>query len=74
MKMYYKFRNSCLDTLPVGFYTGKAEINSVYTPAGARILAWCGDKGIHLCQVDGFDEMIFAIDPNAAPGDCAFPH
>lgn len=73
MKTYYKFRNSCLDTMPVGFYTGKDESDSVYTPARARMVAWCGNAGVHLCQVEGFGGMIFAVDPTAPPGDCIHP-
>lgn len=73
MKMYLKFRNSCLDTIPVGFYTGPGESTSVYTPSGARILAWARDQGVHLCQIEGFGDMVFAVDPAAPPGDCIHP-
>ncbi len=73
MKQYLKFRESCLDTSPLGFYTGPAKSDSVYTPTGGRVLAWCGMKGIHLCQVEGFGGMVFAVDPAAPPGDCIHP-
>lgn len=73
MKLYQKFRNSSLDTSPVGLYSGSDESGSVYTPAGARILAWTGTEGIHFCQTEGFGDMVFVVDPTAPPGDCIHP-
>lgn len=72
MKLYRKFRDSSLDTSPLGFYTGPDTSDSVYTPTGSRILAWSG-KDIHFCQVEGFGGMVFTVDPTAPPGDCIHP-
>ena len=71
--LYQKFRNSSLDTSPLGLYSGSVSSNSVFTPSGARIIAWSGHDGIHFCQVKDFGEMVFAVDPGAPPGDCIHP-
>ncbi|MBQ9761591.1 MAG: hypothetical protein IJV82_00755 [Oscillospiraceae bacterium] len=73
MKTYRKFRYSCLDISPLGLITGPEESGSVYTPAGARIVAWALDSEVHFCQVEGFGGMVFAVDPSATPGDCVRP-
>ena len=73
MKLYHKFRNSSLDTSPLGMFSGKDISDSVYTPAGARVVAWTGTEGVHFCQVTGFADMVFAVDPAAPPGDCVHP-
>lgn len=73
MKLYQKFRNSSLDTSPVGLFSGSDESGSVYTPAGARIVAWTGTEGVHFCQVEGFGGIVFVVDPTAPPGDCVHP-
>lgn len=73
MKLYQKFRSSSLDTSSVGLWTGPEISDSVYTPSGARIVAWSGDKGVHFCQVEGFGDMVFVVDPSAPPGDCIHP-
>ena len=69
--LYQKFRNSSLDTSDIGMVPGPDSSDSVFTPSGAKILAWNG--GIHFCLVEGFGEMVFAVDPNAPPGDCVHP-
>lgn len=73
MKLYRKFRNSSLDTAPLGLWSGPDTSDSVYTPTGSRIVAWEKPNGIHFCQVEGFGSMVFAVDPSAPPGDCIHP-
>ena len=73
MYMYQKFRNSSLDTGTLALYGGADSSNSVYTPTGARIVGWTGNSGVHFCQVTGFGDMVFAVDPSAPPGDCVHP-
>ena len=67
MKLYYKFRNSSLDTAPLGILTGSDTSSNVYTPSGARIIGWAEDMVVHFCQVEGFGGMVFVVDPNAPP-------
>lgn len=73
MILYQKFRNSSLDTGALSLYSGEDTSNSVYTPTGARILGWTGNTGVHFCQITGFGDMVFAVDPSAPPGDCVHP-
>lgn len=73
MKLYYKFRNSSLDTAPLGIVTGNDTSEFVYTPSGARIIGWMPGQNIHFCQVEGFGGTVFVVDPNAPPGDCVHP-
>ena len=74
MKLYYKFRNSSLDTSPLGLYAGPDHSDSVYTPSGARLLAWLtSDIKVHFCQIDSLGDKVFVVDPNATPGDCVHP-
>lgn len=73
MNLYHKFRNSSLDISLLGLYTGPDTSDSVYTPTGARIVAWVKENGAHFCQIEGFGGLVFAIDPGATPGDCIHP-
>ena len=71
--LYQKFRRSSLDISPLGLITGPEESDSVYTPARYRIVAWSRDMSFHFCQVEGFGDIVFAVDPSAPPGDCVHP-
>lgn len=71
--LYRKFRRSSLDMTPLGLITGPDESGSVYTPARARMVAWGRDGSFHFCQVEGFGDTVFAVDPSAPPGDCVHP-
>lgn len=74
MKLYYKFRSSSLDTSPLGLSSGQDHSDSVYTPSGARLLAWLsGESKVHFCQVEALGELVFVVNPNATPGDCIHP-
>ena len=73
MYLYQKFRNSSLDTSTLGLYSGSDISDSVYTPTGYRILGWTGNAGVHFCQITGFGDAVFAVDPSAPPGDCVHP-
>ncbi len=71
--LYHKFRRSSLDISPLGLITGPDESDSVYTPARYRIVAWGADLSFHFCQVEGFGDTVFAVEPSAPPGDCVHP-
>lgn len=74
MMLYEKFRNSSLDTSPVGLISGPGRSNHVCTPSGAKIIAWSADReAIHFCHISGLGELVFAVDPSAPPGDCIHP-
>lgn len=42
-------------------------------PVGAKIFATLGVDGIQFCFIDGFDEMVFAISPDALNGKYVNP-
>lgn len=67
---YIKFKNLKIDTTPIGF---SIEKNRPYfcTPIGATILGW--DNGIHYCFIDGFDEMVFAVNPETLCEHYVYP-
>lgn len=71
--LYQKFRRSSLDISPLGLITGPDESDSVYTPARYRMVAWGTDMRFHFCQVEGFGDTVFAVEPSAPPGDCVHP-
>lgn len=74
MKIYQKFRNSSLDTSPLGLIVGSDTSSSAFTPADSRILAWLThDSNIHFCQIDSLGDLVFVVDPSASPGDCILP-
>ena len=74
MTLYEKFRNSSLDISPVGLVCGQDTSDNVYTPSGARVIAWSTEQSqVHFCQVAGLGETVFAVDPAAPPGDCVHP-
>ena len=73
MYVYQKFRNSSLDTGILALISGSDTSNNVYTPTGSRVVGWTANSTVHFCQVNGFDGMVFAVDPSAPPGDCVHP-
>lgn len=73
MKLYSKFRNSSLDISPLGIFCGEDVSDSVYTPNGAKVVAWANDRSVHFCQIEGFGDLVFSVDPTAPPGDCVQP-
>ena len=74
MELYHQFRNSSLDTAPLGILVGPDSSDSVYTPPGAKLLAWLtGDSKVHFCQIDGQGELVFVVNPSATPGDSIHP-
>lgn len=42
-------------------------------PLGAEVIGWEGVDGIHCCFVEGFGEMVFAVNPMGLPGDWVHP-
>ena len=74
MKLYDQFRNSSLDTTPLGLTVGAEHSDSVYTPSGAKLLAWLNDDShIHFCQINSLGDMVFVVNPKATPGDAIHP-
>lgn len=60
--LYENYKKLPIDCSPIGLAD---EENESYfcTPIGAKIIAW--DNGIHYCFIKGFEEMVFAVNPES---------
>ena len=67
---YEKFQKLKVDTSCIGL---AREENSKYfcTPIGATIIGW--DNGIHYIFIKGFDEMVFAVNPDTVCDYYVYP-
>ena len=67
---YARFFALDLDTSWVGL---SREEDQPYfcTPIGAKIIAW--DNGIHYCFIQGFEEMVFAVNPDTGCEHYVYP-
>ncbi len=66
-ELYQKYQKLNIDGSWIGL---NVENNEPYfcTPIGAAIIGW--DNGIHYCFIDGFGEMVFAVNPDTC---CDYP-
>ena len=67
---YKKFQGLKIDTSCIGL---SHEENSNYfcTPVGATIIGW--DNGIHYVFINGFGEMVFAVNPETCCDYYVYP-
>lgn len=65
MTAYEKFKSLDVDMSIIGLEKGDEEGGYFCTPKGARVIGWECD-GIHYCFIDGFGEMVFAVNPESA--------
>lgn len=73
MALYEKFRGLNLDFSRLGLERGDARGGYFCTPVGAEVIGWEGVDGIHYCFIEGFEEMVFAVNPSALPGEYVHP-
>lgn len=73
MTLLDHYYNLDTDLSPIGLL-GRAD-NEGYscTPLGAQIIDWTGVDGIHYCFVEGFGEMVFAVNPSSGMDFPAYP-
>ena len=64
--MFEKFNELGLDTSAIGLCKEERE-DFFCTPIGARIFGW--DNELHYCFINGFDEMVFCVNPETC---CAY--
>lgn len=57
---YTNFQELKLDTSCIGLSL-EEEHEYFCTPLGAEVIGW--DNGIHYCFIQGFDETVFAVNP-----------
>lgn len=71
--MYKKFCELGLNLSAVGLIPGDTKGGYFCTPKGAKVIGWAGVDGIHYCFIKGMGDMVFAVDPTAAPGNYVHP-
>ena len=73
MITYQKFKKLDIDYSAIGLDQSISYTDSICTPMGAEIIAEAGIDGIHYCFIKGFEQMVFAINPSALPGENVHP-
>ena len=64
MNIYKEYEKLKLNKSYIGLEEGDKEGGYFCTPIGTRVIGWEGVGGIHYCFIDGFGEMVFAVNPN----------
>ena len=65
MDIFEKFEKLEIDKSLIGLEKGDLEGGYFCTPVGAKVIGWeC--EGIHYCFIEGFGEMVFAVNPETA--------
>lgn len=67
MDIYKKFRKLKVDKTYINLEEGSSTGDYFCTPIGARVIGW--ENGIHYCFIDGFNEMVFAVNPDGSVND-----
>ena len=73
MITYRAFRQAGIDLALLGLEAGEQSSEYFCTPIGAEVIGWEGVDGIHCCFVEGFGEMVFAVNPMGLPGEWVHP-
>lgn len=72
MSVYEKFKSIEGDMSLIGLEKGDSEGGYFCTPIGAEVIGW-ETEGIHYCFIDGFGEMVFAVNPETAETEFVRP-
>ena len=70
---YERFLQAGISLAPLGLEAGDRHSGYFCTPIGAEVIGWEGVDGIHCCFVEGFGEMVFAVNPMGLPGEWVHP-
>ena len=74
MKLYHAFINSSLDISPLGLEVVDEQCSVPFAPRGAKVIArLTKNPEVCFCLVDSMGTTVFAVDPDAADGDCIHP-
>ena len=73
MTGYEAFLQAGISLAPLGLEAGDRHSGYFCTPLGAEVIGWEGVDGIHCCFVEGFGEMVFAVNPMGLPGEWVHP-
>ena len=70
-KLYERYKSLNIHGSCIGLEKGD-EIGGYFcTPIGAKVIGW--DNGIHYCFIDGFDEMVFCVNPESCCDSNVYP-
>lgn len=73
MSVYEQFLKLDRNTSWIGLEKGNEDVNYFCTPVGAKIIGWEGVDGIHYCFIEGFKEMVFAVNPMSCCDRYVYP-
>lgn len=73
MNIYEGFLNLNINTSFIGLEKGNEDINYFCTPVGAEIIGLEGVDGIHYCFIEGFKDMVFAVNPMSCCDKYVYP-
>ena len=73
MTLYEKYCRLDLNLSRLGLERGDNQGGYFCDPVGAQVIGWAGVDGIHVCFVDGFGDMVFAVSPANGPGEYVHP-
>ena len=73
MTLYEKYCGLDIDLSRLGLERGDTQGGYFCDPVGAEVIGWAGVDGIHVCFVEGFGEMVFAVSPENLPGEYVHP-
>ena len=69
-ELYERYKKLNIDGSHIGLEKGD-EIDYFCTPVGSKVIGW--DNGIHYCFIDGFDEMVFCVNPDTCCDFYVYP-
>lgn len=70
-ELYERYKKLNIDGSYIGLEKGDDNGDYFCTPVGAKVIGW--DNGIHYCFIDGFDEMIFCVNPDTCCDYYVYP-
>lgn len=71
MTDYQKYEALNLDGAKINLEKGDVRGGYFCTPRGARVIGW--ENGIHYCFIQGYGEMVFAVNPESCTEENVYP-
>jgi len=71
MTLYEKYKKLNIDTTLIGLEKGSTTGEYFCTPKGATVIGW--ENSIHYCFIEGFGEMVFAVNPETCVDKYVYP-
>ena len=71
MTLYEKYKKLNIDTSLIGLEKGNTTEDYFCTPKGATVIGW--ENSIHYCFIEGYGEMVFAVNPETCVDKYVYP-